>query len=350
MLINFSYVSYSVGILVVYALGAYLNWRTVAMCCIVLPIISFLMIFASPESPMWLIRNGRRQQAAKVLTWFRGNQTAAQEELYDLIRHYEQDLYEQQQQQLIGRETIWTILSRPHVFKPLTLVSVFQVLQVFTGTYLIVFYAVEFTDDLGNAMNSITTAVISALVRLIMTILCCFTFYYMRRRVIYAPAGILCTLSGFGMAFFMLHRITSPNEYDFQIGSALMLIYVASNVGFMVAPGFMIGELLAAKIRGRVSGYVYALSNVTFFVAAKMFPFFKNWFGPHGVFFVFGTSSALATFLICFMLPETKGKTLGDIEDEFHRAGWFRGWTTDRRSDNNGSGLKSDGTTSKIVV
>jgi Sugar (and other) transporter len=68
MLVGVPFVSYSSGILLVYALGSLLHWRMAAWCGLVLPMLSFMAILAAPESPTWLARKGYYDKARKGKT------------------------------------------------------------------------------------------------------------------------------------------------------------------------------------------------------------------------------------------------------------------------------------------
>lgn len=70
------FASYSFGILLVYAMGTAANWRMVAALSTILPVISALVFFFLPESPVWLTRQGRSSEATKSLTWLRGGDVA----------------------------------------------------------------------------------------------------------------------------------------------------------------------------------------------------------------------------------------------------------------------------------
>jgi MFS family permease len=72
LLSSIPFVSYSMGILMVYALGATLHWQTVAWLAIILPLLSLLSFTLLPESPVWLARNNRVEEAGKALNWLRG--------------------------------------------------------------------------------------------------------------------------------------------------------------------------------------------------------------------------------------------------------------------------------------
>lgn len=103
----------------------------------------------------------------------------------------------------------------------------------------------------------------------------------------------------------------------------MLLMYTATNTGFMIAPGFMTGEMLPAKIRGRLAGYIYTYFSVVTFILNRFFPNLNQHIGLTGVIFVFGLASLATTTLIYFTVPETKGKTLLQIERYFQTHGWI---------------------------
>lgn len=60
------------GIFVQFVLGAFLIWRTVALICILLPLVTIVALFFVPESPYWLLTKGRVDEARESLAWLRG--------------------------------------------------------------------------------------------------------------------------------------------------------------------------------------------------------------------------------------------------------------------------------------
>lgn len=72
MLIGAPFISYSLGILFVYSLGN-IYWRWVAAAGVILPIISWIIFYRTPESPDWLVRNYRLTQADTAIKWLRGD-------------------------------------------------------------------------------------------------------------------------------------------------------------------------------------------------------------------------------------------------------------------------------------
>lgn len=72
LLSSIPFVSYSTGIFIVYVLGATLPWQTVAWLATILPVLSLVSFTLMPESPVWLVRNNRVQEASESLNWLRG--------------------------------------------------------------------------------------------------------------------------------------------------------------------------------------------------------------------------------------------------------------------------------------
>lgn len=74
MLIGAPFISYSIGILIVYSLGN-IQWRWVAASGVILPLISMILFLRTPESPDWLVRHSKLTQADTAVKWLRGDDT-----------------------------------------------------------------------------------------------------------------------------------------------------------------------------------------------------------------------------------------------------------------------------------
>ncbi|XP_049861552.1 spidroin-1-like [Schistocerca gregaria] len=99
---------------------------------------------------------------------------------------------------------------------------------------------------------------------------------------------------------------------------ACLLLYIAANTaGFFVLPIVATGELLPARVRGIAGGYIYFFFNLVLFAVAKLFPLAVRAVGVSGVFWAFGAFSLLGTVLMYLAVPETKGRTLNQVEDYF---------------------------------
>jgi len=77
-----------VGVLLSYIAGTYLNWRQSALLVAVAPSMLFLGTLFIPETPSYLVLNGRDDEAASSLQWLRGGQVDIQHELQVILRNF----------------------------------------------------------------------------------------------------------------------------------------------------------------------------------------------------------------------------------------------------------------------
>ncbi|KAF7275486.1 hypothetical protein GWI33_011668, partial [Rhynchophorus ferrugineus] len=76
MLSSGPFASYSFGILLVYALGSLLPWRIVSGLSTILPLLAIFVFLFLPESPVFLSRQNKQEEALKALLWLRGGNVA----------------------------------------------------------------------------------------------------------------------------------------------------------------------------------------------------------------------------------------------------------------------------------
>ncbi|KAG4070674.1 hypothetical protein HA402_013594 [Bradysia odoriphaga] len=327
--ISVPFVSYAAGILFTYSLGTFLNWRTVAWCCNVLPILSFVALYLVPESPVWLVKKKMYGEAEAALTWFRCNPVVVRTEMSELVKRCED-----QNTITGGNESIFKTCSRPSVLKPLVLINIFHLMMILSGTYLIIFYASKIISDFGTEVNTSTAAVYTAIARLFFTISASFLMYHLKRRTLSIVSGVGSCLSTIILAVFTYSRMgEQKSSVDTIVPAICILCYLAANTNFMVLPGVMVGELLPAHVRGRIAGYIFVLYNIMIFLATKLFPYVSIRLKSQGVFMMFGLASFGAALVNYLILPETKGKTLGEIEDYFQGKNWFWFARKDQKND-----------------
>lgn len=320
--INVGYVSLSIGFLLTFALGAVMDWRLLAWSGVVLPIITLIGTLILPESPIWLIRHGKIERAYKNLLWLRGDPNIARNELNENLSRVNQ---EKESQPNTAISHSWRDFVQPSVLKPIVIIFTFVLLFNLTGTYLIIYYANDVFSQVNFPITTERVHILLAVVRLIVTIGFCWLFMRVKRRKIYLIAGIGSTISTLVLAIYLRVEQNNVEKWAISpwIAGSLFILYIATNTGFLIAPGFLTGELLPARIRGRLAGYIYTYFSIVTFILNKYFPHLNAYIGLTGVLFVFGIASLANTALIFFMIPETKGKSLLEIEQHFQTHGWI---------------------------
>lgn len=222
---------------------------------------------------------------------------------------------------------LWDTMRQPSVLKPLVLINVFNILQILSGTYLIVFYAVDIIMDICNFGDEFQislqqSAVITALIRSLLTIIYCYLLLKVRRRALYLSSCFFSGVFAIMLSIFLYTKGDEKKSFeDLMIIGALMLLYVSFNSPLMLVPGIMVGELLPLRVR-HWSGMIFTAFNLMLFGITKLFPMLKLALTTRGLFLMFGLSSFAATFVFYYLLPETKSRTLNDIEDYYRQPNW----------------------------
>ncbi|KAI5644336.1 sugar transporter domain-containing protein [Phthorimaea operculella] len=246
-----------------------------------------------------------------AMSRLRGDPDIAQRELHELINAREKEKARGETK----TPFFATIFARP-VLKPLLLINAFNMLQIVSGSYVVIFYAVNIVQNTGGSMNAQAVANASALTRLIVTVLACILLLKISRRSLVMISGAGTAAATLALCYIMLQGI----DKDGWSRPILILTYVGFNtLGFFLLPGLMIGELLPTKVRGLCGGYIFCIFNTVLFGFTKLFHVMEKGMGMTGMYGLFGASATLATIVLYLLLPETKDKSLLQIEQYYQK-------------------------------
>jgi len=252
-----------------------------------------------PESPRWLLQRGARDRAGAVL-----RHISPGIEVERALAEIEHAISEES-------GTYRELLSRP-LRRPMTLAIMLAVIQQVTGINTVLYYgSIMFAEHAGaNAKQAIGMNVLVGVVNLIFTIAALFTIDRLGRRplLLTATSGMALSL----LAFAALLRW-------FPVGPALLLLPLLGYVSFFafgLGSGVWVclAEFFPNRIRGRaMSVAAVALWFSVSLVTATFLSLIKVFSAP-GVFLGYSIVSAASFILIYLCLPETKGRTLEEIE------------------------------------
>ncbi|XP_033349895.1 facilitated trehalose transporter Tret1-2 homolog isoform X1 [Bombus vosnesenskii] len=314
---------YCLGIVIIYALGACFTWNIVALCGAVLPITALIALILIPESPAWLVRRRKPDKARKALLWLRGgNVQQVDAEMRILEARMKTDLARTATTTTSRLGQISSVVSTlldPSVLKPLTIINIFNILQLISGTFVIVFYAVNLVEDIGgNRINNYLAAVITAITRVLFSSIASVLLLKINRRYLGMFSAVGTAFASLVLAGYLL--IQEESSIDVYVVGILLLAYVAvSSMGLMTFPGLMVAELLPQRARGIGGGCNFFFFNLFIFIVTKSFPAVRDAVGITGIFAIFGISALLEAIFVYVALPETKNRTLQEIEDYFQQ-------------------------------
>lgn len=265
---------------------------------------SFLFLIATffvPESPRWLAIRGRSQQALEVLNRLGGAKYAAGvlEELSSSV-------------QGAGHAAPKRELFAPRVLRVLVLGCALAVLQQWCGINVIFNYAQEIFSAAGYQLSDILfNIVVTGAVNAAFTLVALFTIDRFGRRVLLLTGitGLLLIYAALGICY----------ELRLQGKPMLILVVLAiASYAMSLAPvtWVVISEIFPNRIRGAAMSIAIAMLWIACFVLTYTFPLLNAHLGPAGTFWSYGIICLAGWLFLYVRLPETKGKSLEQLEVE----------------------------------
>jgi sugar porter (SP) family MFS transporter len=339
------------------------NWRWMLGLEAFPAILYFFGLFFVPRSPRWLIMKGEFDEALEVMIKASGNEKA--EQAMQEVRIALQS--ENQKQEKLPVEELF----KPALRLVLTIGVVVAVLQQITGINSVFFYAPIIFEQSGIGTDaSFVQAILVGLVNLVFTVLAILYIDRLGRKplLIFGVAGItICMLLlsyGFSQATYTLSQdsvTTLPTEIDeFKVSTLIgktfdsdisykaaltetlgvditktfeshlitaaarvnsMLILI-SILGFVASFAISIGpvmwvlfsELFPNRIRGLAISFVGLINSAVSFLVQLVFPWELATLGSATTFLLYGLFAAIGLIFILVTVPETKGKSLEELE------------------------------------
>ena len=342
-------------------------WRWMLGVELVPALLYFLCMFFVPRSPRWLYMHGKVSEAKRVLIQLHGQETAETE-----IVAIENNILKQKD---TAKVSIGELL-KPALQFIMVVGLVIGVLQQFTGINAIYFYATSIFKQTGIGTDAaFSSGVLLSFTTVLFTIAAMFLIDKLGRRplLLYGIAGIaismfLCAY-GFNNATYelksseidalenidgdALSQVVDKkfdNDVDFknamkaalgtqtyaknegaiieaatEMNATLILIGI---LGFIACFAFSLGpvmwvmlsEMYPNKYRGLAIGVIGFVNSFASWLVQQVFPWELSNLGNALSFFIFGMVALVGLFVLFRILPETKGKSLEQLEKELIRS------------------------------
>jgi sugar porter (SP) family MFS transporter len=280
--------------------GGTTSWRWMFASAAVPSVAFFLALLFVPESPRFLVEKGREADALTVLTRV-GGDGAARAELAEI-------------RETIAEETgTLRELFEKRLRKPLAIAVFLAVFQQITGINTVIYYgSLIFKDLVGGQSDSaaIGANVIVGTVNFLMTIVALWVIDRLGRRplMILSSAGMAVSLFALGFLF----TLQPPPALAILL---VIGLYVAS-FGVGLGPGVwvVISELFPTRIRGRAMSIATLCLWLACILVSFTFLTLVERIGSTGAFWVYAAMSVVNLLFIWRLMPETKGRSLEEIE------------------------------------
>ncbi len=323
----------------------------------------FILLFFVPKSPRWLYLKGRFEEAKKVLNKIHGSERGALE-----IAAIENNILKDKNKSELKIKD----LLKPSLRFILVVGLVVGVLQQITGINAVYFYATSIFKQTGIGTDAaFSSGVLLSTISVIFTFVSIYLIDRMGRRplLLIGTAGIAISLLlcayGFNQATYQLSKekinqfefsdsqkllpladalykddVTFKNEVKAALGNKIYskndgaILEAATTInanliligilGFIACFAFSLGpvmwvllsELYPIKYRGLAIGVIAFINSLISSLVQLIFPWELSHLGNAFTFFVFGAIAFVGFFIMLKIVPETKGKSLEELETE----------------------------------
>ncbi len=262
------------------------------------------LIVKFPESPRWLLAKGRKDEAVKVLKSI-GGDVLVNEELPAMESML---LAESKKEKMSFGE-----LFKGKTGKIVLIGTIIAALQQITGINAVIMFSPEIFQAAGSAKgDSMMQAMIVGLVNFLMTIVALWLVDKKGRKtlLLWGAVGMIFSLA------YLTFEFAKPIQNGIGVMVALLLYISFFAASFAPVMWVIISEIYPNRIKGLAMSFSTAVSWLCTFLTVYFAPVIQGSLGLHYLFAIFGVFSIIAFVFVKFWIPETKGKSLEQIERE----------------------------------
>lgn len=297
----------TIGILVAYIINFLFSsidgWRWMLGLAVIPAIGLVIGVAFMPESPRWLVKKGREKDARGVMKL-----TRKPEEIDSEIH----EIKETEKSQ----ESAMTIL-KAHWLRPMLVAGIgLAVFQQFIGINAIIYYAPTIFSKAGlGASTSILSTVGIGIVNVLLTLVAVATIDKVGRKklMLWGNVGMVISLVVLACIIFFA-GLTASTAWVTVVFLGIFIVFFAATWG--PAVWVMLPELFPLKARGAGTGITTLFLSAGNLVVSLLFPVLLAAIGIAWVFLIFAAIGVLAFIFVSAFVPETKGRSLEEIEQD----------------------------------
>ena len=310
-LVSFNQFAITIGIVQAYVFDYLLiglgenAWRYMLVVPAVFGVLFLIFLLTKfPESPRWLLAHGRKDEAIKVLTEI-GGEDLVKEELPEM-------------EKMLLMENGKAKMSVGELFKGKTgkivlIGTLIAAFQQITGINAVIMFAPDIFQAAGSAKgDSMMQAMMVGMVNFLMTIVALWLVDKKGRKtlLLWGAVGMIVSLA------YLSFEFTKPTQNGFGVMAALLTYISFFAASFAPVMWVIISEIYPNRIKGVAMSFSTAISWLCTFLTVYFAPIIHGALGLQYLFGIFGVFSIIAFVFVKFWIPETKGKSLEQIEKE----------------------------------
>ena len=335
----------TMGIFVVEALGShpkqFLTYNNVALIAAAIVVTFEAAVLIIPETPRWYYKHGKELEGNRVLVFLRGPKADVPKE----IRGIQDTIASGKGSNLLDKLLAF---KQRLVFLPFLLVLMLMFFQQFSGINAAIFYSSQIFQKAQIKNPPLVSLLAVGLVQIVATFISVVLVDLLGRKIllVVSSSGMLLSSAGLGIYFLVLDHfcgkcigsldqcselVNSSYHHAHEMApcdstafgglaiASVVVFIIAFSLGWGPIPWSMMSELLPLKVRG-LAGSFATMINWTFaFIITLLFSKYAAKVTPKFAWWSFAIVMAISIVSVLFLLPETKGHKLEEIEEHFRK-------------------------------
>ena len=312
MLIIMAKTSFAAGALITVTSGAFLSYEKMNLILLSMPLFFILTFSFMPESPYFYLKHNREKEALKSLSKLRGTKDKKTLELE--IERIKEDIVKDQ---ISKKHSLRKLFGKKRHRKAFLIALVAILSVIFSGGFTVVAFTQDIVSFSGFSLKpKYTTILITSLV-LISSILISPLPDYFGRKILILSYGAIGALSSatVGLIFFVkLYLEVDISSISWMPLIALAINNISCTVGLYGMSVILSSELFPVEIKSLAVSLLYVANDSLLFLFKLGFYRAIDIFGIYGIFWIFAGFNFLLPLVTFFVMPETKGNTLEEVQ------------------------------------
>lgn len=303
---------YAAGTCVAYVLTGFLSWKLSAIIFLTISLLGSVCTFFILESPYWLLKKGRNESAKSTLRKLRDDdELAIEAECQDILYSLTNNRKKKEQQR-------WLKTFLKH-WKPFAILIIFQMCLQGSGYNILLTYSTKLFPKFTRTIDTKSLAVGYSCMILLSALLSPFVIQFCNRRSVMkiSSGGMTFGLSLL-VVYMLCDRLHSGSLAlaEWMVPVSLYIYAFACIAGAVTISESMAGELFPTEVRGIMCGTLQACGTTIAALLVKMYPIVESYISTTAIVASFTCFSFFMMLFSIFILPETRGKNLEQIQAE----------------------------------
>ncbi|XP_044734619.1 facilitated trehalose transporter Tret1-like [Chrysoperla carnea] len=297
------------GSLFLYSVAPWIPIRTMALIAMIIPVLFFATFWWIPETPYYLLMIKKRDKAKKSLQQYRGlaNVDAEFEDMSNIVDCQ------------MSETSNWSdLIKNKAYFKGMVIMFGLKTMQMMSGIFAVQVFAELIFSKAGGFFSGSISAIIFGAAQFLSGFFAMLIVDKVGRRPLLIISSIGCCIALTGQAvyfYIQFHEIMDLEAYGWVPVTALMIYIIMYSVGLGAIPLMVPSEMFPTNIKAKALCITDLYLAMLGFLIVQFYQIVANKYGSHVPFIIFALSCVFGVFFTIFIMPETKGKSLEDIQN-----------------------------------